>query len=121
VRALEQAAEIFFAGDVLGAFFAGEIGEGFVFHFEPHEPHDADVFLALFPDLALAQLHGNEYTNRTRMLASRIVAGKSAPPDFGIRKGSNGRLLLLFLGDGLFRFGFFSHNFIFPAVDLPAA
>lgn len=58
MRAFEQAAEIFFAGDVHRAFLVAEVGHGFVFHFEPFETHDADVFLALFPDLALAQLHG---------------------------------------------------------------
>jgi hypothetical protein len=26
------------------------------------QSHDANVFLALFPDLALAQLHGRHYT-----------------------------------------------------------
>jgi len=58
MRAFEQAAEIFFAGDVLCAFFVSEVGHGFVFHFEPLQFHDADVFLALFPDLTLAQFHG---------------------------------------------------------------
>ena len=53
----QQAAEIFFAGDVPGAGLAGEADQGFVFHFEPFQPHDADVFLALFPDLALLQFH----------------------------------------------------------------
>jgi hypothetical protein len=55
--AFEQAAEIFFAGDVFHAFFAAEIGHGLVFHLEPLQPDDADMFLALFPDLALAEFH----------------------------------------------------------------
>lgn len=54
---LEQAAEIFLAGNVSCAFLAGEAGQGLVFHFEPFQPHDADVFLAMFPNLALAQFH----------------------------------------------------------------
>ena len=70
----EQAAEIFFAGDMLCAFLAGEAGQGFVFHFEPFEPHDADVFLALFPDLALAQLHSHHYMNQGCRLATGLLA-----------------------------------------------
>ena len=58
MRALEQAAEIFFAGDLLRAFLVAEVGHGFVFHFQPFEAHDADVFPVFFPDLALAQFHG---------------------------------------------------------------
>ena len=54
---LEQAAEILFAGDVPCAGFAGEAGQGFVFHFEAFQPHDADIFRALFPDLTLTQFH----------------------------------------------------------------
>jgi hypothetical protein len=54
---LEQAAEILLAGDVLCALPAGGVGQGFVFHFEPFQPHDTDVILALFPELALTQLH----------------------------------------------------------------
>jgi hypothetical protein len=64
VRAFEQAAEIFFAGDDFRAGLAGETGHGFVFHFEPFQPHDADVFPALFPDLALAKFHGRHDINR---------------------------------------------------------
>jgi hypothetical protein len=64
VRAFEQAAEILFAGDNFRAGLAGEAGHGFVFHLEPFQPHNADVFPALFPDLALAQFHGRQDTNR---------------------------------------------------------
>ena len=53
----QEAAEIFLAGDVLGAFFIGEAEQGFIFHLQPFQPHNADIFLALFPDLALAQFH----------------------------------------------------------------
>jgi len=58
MRALEQAAEIFFAGDVPRAFLVAEVGQRFVFHFEPFETHDADIFFARFPNLSLAQFHG---------------------------------------------------------------
>lgn len=58
-RSFQEAAEIFLAGDVERPFFVGEAEQGFVFHLKPFEPHDADVFLALFPDLALAQFHGH--------------------------------------------------------------
>ena len=57
MRAFEQAAEIFFAGDDFRPFLVAEVGHGFVFHFKPFEAHDADVFLVFFPDLALAQFH----------------------------------------------------------------
>ena len=57
LRRFEQAAEIFFAGDLQRAFLGGEAGHGFVFHFEPFEPDDADVLRALLPDLALAEFH----------------------------------------------------------------
>jgi len=66
----QQAAEIFFAGDVPGAFFAGEADQGFVFHLEPFQPHDADIFLALFPDLALLQFHRH------------VVLGRQSVPRF---------------------------------------
>jgi len=79
MRAFEQAAEIFFAGDVFCPFFAGEAGHGFIFHFEPFEANDADVFPALFPDLALAQFHGRHYTNRVRALATRLLRKNRIP------------------------------------------
>src|ERR1035437_6797654 len=56
-RRFEQTAEIFFAGDLKRAFLGGEVGHGFLFPFEPFEPDDADVLLALLPDLALAEFH----------------------------------------------------------------
>ena len=59
MRPFEQAAEVFFAGDVLCAFLVAEVGHGFVFHFEPFQTHDADVFPALFPELALIQFHAS--------------------------------------------------------------
>jgi len=69
----QQPAEIFFAGDQLPAFLGVKAGHGFVFHFEPFQAHDADIFLALFPNLALLQLHGHHYTNRARALATRLL------------------------------------------------
>jgi hypothetical protein len=83
MRAFEQTAEIFFAGDVPGAFLVAEVGHGLVFHFEPLKAHDADVFLVLFPDLALAELHGTEYMNR------KSFWKKSVPPGFRVGRDSD--------------------------------
>ena len=58
VCALEQAAEILFAGDDLGAGLAGEAGVGLVFHFQAFEPDDADELPVFFPDLGLGEFHG---------------------------------------------------------------
>ena len=58
MRTFEQTAEILLAGDDFRAVRAGETGHGFVFHFEPFETDNADVFRALLPDLALAKFHG---------------------------------------------------------------
>ena len=80
MRAFEQAAEILFAGDDLCASLAGEAGHGFVFHLKPFEADDADVFRALFPDLALAKVHGHHYMNlnsaveRTGLRAKSLAA-----------------------------------------------
>ena len=57
MRAFEQAAEIFFAGDDFRAGFAGEAGMGFVFHFQPFEADDADELSVFFPDLGLGKSH----------------------------------------------------------------
>jgi hypothetical protein len=54
---LEQPAEILLAGDVMRAFLAHQAGHAFVFDFETFQSDDANVFFAMFPDLALAQLH----------------------------------------------------------------
>jgi predicted GIY-YIG superfamily endonuclease len=66
----EQAAEILFAGDMPGAHFAGQAGQGFVFHFEPLQPHDADELLALFPNLTLRQFHAD--TIRLRLVEDHV-------------------------------------------------
>jgi hypothetical protein len=51
----QQAAEIFFAGVSVLAFAGVEIFEDFVGHFQPLEVNDADVFVAMFPNLALLE------------------------------------------------------------------
>jgi len=48
LRAFEQAAEIFFAGDGFRAGLAGEAGMGFVFHFQPFKADDADELPVFF-------------------------------------------------------------------------
>ena len=57
LRAFEQAAEIFFAGGLRGAFLGGEADHGLVFHREPRQLHDAEILSVFFPDLALAKFH----------------------------------------------------------------
>ncbi len=54
---LEQPAKIFFAGVLVLAVGEPKIGGGFVTDFESFELHDADVFPAAFPNLALLKLH----------------------------------------------------------------
>src|ERR1035437_8857277 len=73
VGTLEQPAEIFFAGLVQRAFLGGETEHGFIFHGEAFQLYDADIFLALFPDLALAKFHGsnNESKNSAPRSARR--------------------------------------------------
>jgi hypothetical protein len=114
MRAFEQAAEIFFAGDGFGAGLAGEAVQRFIFHLEPFESHDADVVSVLFPDLTLAEFHGH------------VVLGSNLSLLIFVRRDSGNRLLLfLFSGrslfGGAFDLGFFSHNIVFRQVDLPAA
>jgi hypothetical protein len=62
MRAFEQAAEIFFAGDLHRAFPSREAGHGFVFHLQALKPHNAEILRALLPSLALAELH--EWRNK---------------------------------------------------------
>ncbi len=57
MRALEQAAEVFLAGQGFYAGLAGQTIRRFVFHLQPFQPHDADVVSVLFPDLTLAKFH----------------------------------------------------------------
>jgi hypothetical protein len=51
----QQSAEIFFAGVTMLAFAAVEIFQDFIGHFQSLEVNDADVFIAVFPDLALLE------------------------------------------------------------------
>ena len=74
LRAFEQAAEIFFAGDHFGAGFAGEAGMGFVFHFQTFEADDADELSVFFPDLGLGKSHGGDECCRKRI---PLGAGRS--------------------------------------------
>jgi hypothetical protein len=57
MRAFEQAAEIFFAGDNISLGFISKAVHGFIFHFEPLQSDDADVLSIFFPDLTLAKFH----------------------------------------------------------------
>ena len=50
----EQPAEFFFADRVMRSLFGVHAGGEFVFHFEPLQPHDAKIFLALLPNLRLS-------------------------------------------------------------------
>ncbi len=43
----------------MAALVCGAV-EGFIFHFEPFEAHDADEFLALLPDLTLTEFHEDD-------------------------------------------------------------
>ena len=77
----EETAEVLLAGEVPDALLAGEAGQGFVFHFEPLQTHNADVFLALLPDLALTQLHAKtiqarpmDYDDSLNVLFRRSMA-----------------------------------------------
>jgi len=67
LRAFEQAAEIFFAGDDFRAGLAGEAGMGFIFHFQPFEADDADELSVFFPDLGLGEFHGGDSGKRKRI------------------------------------------------------
>jgi len=78
MRAFEQAAEILFAGDGFCAGLVGEVDQGFVFHFQPFKPDQADVLSVLFPDLTLAKLYGHVIFGRNLSLlifASGETAG----------------------------------------------
>jgi hypothetical protein len=58
----QQAAELFLADMEMRAFAGGEVLVGFVFHFQALQMHDLKVLVALIPDLALLQLHWEQYT-----------------------------------------------------------
>jgi len=67
LRTLEQAAEIFFAGDGFRACLAGETGVGFVFHFQSFEANDADELSVFFPNLGLGEFHSGGNRKRKRI------------------------------------------------------
>ena len=104
MRAFEQAAKIFFAGDLDRAFFGREAGHGFIFHFEAFEPDDAEILLTLFPSLALAEFH--ECGNK------KSVSLDLRPKETAVSR----RLLFLFCGDLFlgrgFAAGFFAFDFV---------
>jgi hypothetical protein len=52
---LEQAAELFLAGAVMGPFTSSNVLHHFVPDFEMLQMDDADEFLTLFPDLTLSK------------------------------------------------------------------
>jgi len=78
VGALEEAAEIFFAGLDEGTFAGIEADHGFVFDGEALEFDDADIFAALFPDLTLAEFHERGGRNGRRGLSLRTRSGETA-------------------------------------------
>jgi hypothetical protein len=51
----QQAAEVLLADVMKGSLAGGEALDGLVFHFQPLEMQDAEIFLAAFPDLVLLQ------------------------------------------------------------------
>ncbi len=51
----QEAAEIFFARVTMLTFAGLEIGKDLVGDFQPLEVNDADVFVAVFPNLALSE------------------------------------------------------------------
>ncbi len=51
----QEAAKILFAGVAVFAFLGVEVFEDFIADFQPLEVNDADVFGAVFPNLALLQ------------------------------------------------------------------
>ena len=53
-----QPAEFLFADRLMRSLFGGQARGGLVFHFQPLQPHDAKIFLALLPNLSLSQLDG---------------------------------------------------------------
>ncbi len=53
----EEAAELLFGEFVEGAFAGFEVGDELVFDVEARPVDDADVFVALFPELALLEFH----------------------------------------------------------------
>ena len=67
LRAFEQAAKIFFAGDNFRASLAGEAGVGLVFHFQSFEADNADELAVFFPDLGLREFHDGDIGQSKRI------------------------------------------------------
>jgi len=81
VRAFEQAAEIFFAGDDFRAFLAGEAGRD-LYSTSSRSSARCGCIPRLVPDLALAKFHGGAF-------------GQPASPDPRLKRDSTGRRLFL--------------------------
>ena len=62
----DEAAEFFFADVMVGAFAGRQVLESLVLHLESFEVDDAQVEVALVPDLALCQFHWADDTSRER-------------------------------------------------------
>ena len=112
VGTFEQAAEIFFTGDLRGTFLRGKADHRFVFHLQARQAHNANILLTLLPGLALAEFHERENGKK-----------KSVSPDVTPKETAVSRRLLLlggdlFLGRGFrrglrcFCFWFCGHSFI---------
>jgi hypothetical protein len=67
---------------VMHAIPAGEVLDSLVFHFQSLQMDDAEVEVALFPDLALLQLHDLQLTRWAGGLAS-VLSRNDAVEDSG--------------------------------------
>jgi hypothetical protein len=114
MRALQQAAEIFFAGDDFGASLARKAGVGFVFHFEPFEPDDADELSVFFPDLGLGEFHA---AKMEKLFCAKLRRKKVCPSCLGFRRDNN-EPRYFFLPTGFLAAAFFGAGL--AALDLTA-
>ena len=64
----QQAAEIFFAGMTMFTFVGGETFEDFITHFQAFQVNDADVFVAVFPNLSLLQFKRHGILSESKVL-----------------------------------------------------
>lgn len=88
--ALQQAAEFLLGDVVMRALPGGEIVHGFVFHVQPLQTHDAQILVAVFPNLALSQFHLRNDKRSAGGLASAIRRGRIRRREFrlfGLRDG----------------------------------
>jgi hypothetical protein len=72
---LQQAAEIFFAGVAMFAFAAVQILQNFVSDFQSFEMNDADVFVAMFPNLALSEFQ--RHVDLRKTVSPKIKRGET--------------------------------------------